>query len=77
MEVGSSEAVKFAADAINRTIAKTAVPDDPLLLQRDVATKTAELVIAQREANERQREQIELARQQLAEIKENGFRRIR
>jgi tape measure domain-containing protein len=77
MEVGSSEAVKFAADAINRTIAKTAVPDDPVLLQRDVATKTAELVIAQREANERQREQIELARQQLAEIKENGFRRIR
>jgi tape measure domain-containing protein len=77
MEVGSSEAVKFAADAINRTIAKTAVPDDPVLLQRDVATKTAQILMAQREANERHKVAIELAKMQLAELKENGFRRIR
>jgi hypothetical protein len=77
MEVGSSEAVKFAADAINQTIAKTAVPDDPVLLQRDVATKTAQILMAQREANERHKVAIELAKMQLAELKENGFRRIR
>lgn len=77
MEVGSAEAAKFAADAANASIAKVAVPEDPVLLQRDMANKTAELLIAQREANEKQRLQIELARMQLAEMKENGFRRIR
>jgi uncharacterized membrane protein len=33
--------------------------------------------MAQREANERHKVAIELAKMQLAELKENGFRRIR
>jgi hypothetical protein len=76
-EVGSAEAVRFAADAINASIAKTAVPEEPVRLQRDVARKTAEMLIAQREANARQEVQIELAKMQLAEMKANGFQRIR
>ena len=77
MEVGSAESVKFAADAINAGIAKVAVPDSPVVLQRDIAAKTAELLLAQRDANERQREQIDLAKRQLEAIKENGFQRFR
>lgn len=77
MEAGSAEAVKFAADAVNAEIAKVAVPDSPVVLQRDIAAKTAELLIAQRDANERQREQIDLAKRQLEAIKENGFQRFR
>jgi hypothetical protein len=77
MEAGSAEAVKFAADAINVSIAKVAVPEDPMLLQRDVAKKTAELLLAQREANLKAQQQIELAQMQLEEMKQNGFRRIR
>ena len=77
MEVGSADSVKFAADAINAGIAKVAVPDSPVVLQRDIAAKTAELLLAQRDANERQREQIDLAKRQLEAIKENGFQRFR
>jgi tape measure domain-containing protein len=77
MEAGSQDAVKFAADQINRSIAKAAVPDDPVILQRDIAKKTAELLLAQREANRLQAIQTELAKEQLIEMQNNGFRRIR
>jgi tape measure domain-containing protein len=77
MEAGSAEAVKFGADAINVSIAKVAVPEDPIVLQRDVAKKTAELLILQRANNLQQAEAIALAKQQLEEMKQNGFRRIR
>ena len=77
MEAGSQDAVKFAADQINRSISKVAVPDDPVILQRDIAKKTAELLLAQREANRLQAIQTELAKEQLTEMQNNGFRRIR
>jgi hypothetical protein len=77
MEAGSAEAAKFMADAVNRSISMSAVPDDPVRLQQEVAEKTAELLIAQREANAKQAQQIELARMQLDEMKNNKFTRFR
>jgi hypothetical protein len=77
MEIGSAESAKFFADQVNRQIGASVVKDEPAVLQKDIAKKTAELVIAQREANAKAQQQIELAQQQLAEMKENGFRRIR
>lgn len=77
MEIGSADYVNFFADRANATIAKAAVPDDPVVLQRELARKTAELLLAQREANARQAQQIELAKLQLAELRENRFQRIR
>lgn len=77
MEVGSSEAVKFAADAVNARIAGATVPNDPAATNREIAAKTAELLIAQREANARADRQIQLAERQLREMENNGFRRLR
>tara|TARA_R110000868_G_scaffold40_2_gene549 strand:- start:140 stop:2068 length:1929 start_codon:yes stop_codon:yes gene_type:complete len=77
MEVGSSEAVKFAADVVNASIAGAAVPNDPAATNREIAAKTAELLIAQREANARADRQIQLAERQLKEMENNGFRRLR
>jgi len=77
MEVGSADAAKFSADVVNQSISKTAVPDEAIVTQRDIAKKTAELVLAQRQANAWQAIQIELAEMQLNEMKQNGFRRIR
>jgi tape measure domain-containing protein len=77
IEAGSAEAAKFAADAVNASIAKRAVPDDPIVFQRDIAVKTAELLLAQREANDIQRQELEMARLQLAELKDNKFTRLR
>jgi hypothetical protein len=77
MEAGSAEAVKFAADAVNARIAGAAVPNDPAATNREIAAKTAELLIAQREANARADRQIQLAERQLKEMEENGFRRLR
>jgi tape measure domain-containing protein len=77
MESGSAEAVKFAADAVNARIAGAAVPNDPAATNREIAAKTAELLIAQREANARADRQIQLAERQLKEMEENGFRRLR
>ena len=77
MEAGSAEAVKFAADAVNARIAGAAVPDSPHATAKDIAAKTAELLIAQREANDLQATQIQLAEKQLAEMENNGFRRLR
>lgn len=77
MELDSADAAKFAADAVNVSIAKTAVPEDPIVLQRDVAKKTAELLMVSREQLAQEKIATDLARMQLAEMKENGFRRIR
>lgn len=77
MEVGSAEALNFMADAINNKIAKVAVPDDPMVLQRDVANKTAAILMAQNAANDKAQIQIELARGMLQELKDNKFARIR
>lgn len=77
MEVGSAEAVKFAADAVNASIAREAVPNDPAATNRDIAAKTAEILIAQREANAKHERGIRLAEQMLEEMQQNGFRRIR
>lgn len=77
MESGSTESVKFAADAVNARIAGSALPDTALTLNRDIAAKTAELLIKQREANALAARQIELAERQLKEMEENGFRRLR
>jgi hypothetical protein len=77
MEVGSAESIKFAADAANAEIARKAVPDLKAVTNGDIAAKTAELLIEQRHANEMQKQQIDLARRQLDEMKENGFKRFR
>jgi tape measure domain-containing protein len=77
MEVGSAESVKFAADAANADIARRAVPDLAAKTNGDIAAKTAELLIEQRHANDMQKQQIELAKKQLDEMKENGFKRFR
>jgi hypothetical protein len=77
MEAGSAEAVRFAADAVNARIAGDAVPNDPAATNREIAAKTAELLIAQREANALADRQIQLAERQLKEMEENGFRRLR
>ena len=77
MEVGSAESVKFAADAVNAGIAKVAVPDSPVILQRDIAVKTAALLMEQRHANEMAQQQVDLARKLLKEAEQNGFQRFR
>jgi hypothetical protein len=77
IEVGSAEAVKFSADAINARIAVAAVPDDPAATNREIAAKTVELLEAQRIANQHAERQIQLAERQLKEMEENGFRRLR
>jgi tape measure domain-containing protein len=77
MEIGSAESARFFADQVNRQIGASVVPDESIVLERDVAKKTAELLIAQRESNARQKELLGLAERQLAVMQENGFRRIR
>lgn len=77
MEIGSADAIKFAADAVNASIAKTAVPNDPAVTNRQIAEKTVELLLEQRLANAMQEKQIALAEKQLKEMEQNGFRRIR
>lgn len=77
IEVGSAEAAKFTADTVNRSIAASAVSEEPVLLQRDVAKKTAELLLLQREQKAQQEEQIRLAKLQLDAINDNKFTRLR
>jgi tape measure domain-containing protein len=77
IEAGSAEAVKFVADQINQQIGAKTVQEEMLVTNRDIAKKTAELLLAQREENEHAEAQIELSRRILAEMQNNGFRRIR
>jgi len=75
--VGSAEAVKFRADQINSRIGAAAVPDLPTPGEKEIADKQKEMLIAQREANRKQAEQLETAKELLIAFKENGFKRIR
>jgi tape measure domain-containing protein len=77
MEVGSAEAAKFFADQVNQQIGTKAVDDGMLATNRDLAKKTAELLLAQREENANTEAQLDLSRRMLAEMQNNGFRRIR
>jgi hypothetical protein len=77
MEAGSAQAAKFMADAVNKQIGAAMVPDKPTPGEQEIARKTAELLVAQREANVDVKNQIELSQQMLAEMRENGFRRLR
>lgn len=76
-EIGSSEYVKFFADQINRRIGAAAVPNAREVREIDIAKKTAELLLAQRDANIKQQRQIDIADAMLRELQENGFRRLR
>lgn len=77
MEVGLSESVKFAADAVNAGIARNAVPDLANKTNGEIAAKTAELVEEARHANRMAQDQIDLAKKQLDELQKNGFQRFR
>ena len=77
MEVGSAEAAKFMADQVNRSIADAVVPEKPTPGEKEIADKTRELLIAQREANAKQAEQLAEQKKLLAEFRENRFTRAR
>jgi len=77
IEAGSAEAVKFLTDQINQQIGVKTAQEEMLVTNRDIARKTAELLLAQREENEHAEAQIELSRRMLTEMQNNGFRRIR
>lgn len=77
IEVGSAGAAKFMADQVNAQIGAAVVPEKPTPGEKEIADKTRELLLAQRAANAEQARQSEVMRQQLAELKENRFTRIR
>jgi hypothetical protein len=77
MEEGSAEAVKFMADQVNAAIGAAVVPDMPTPGEQEIADKTEELLIEQRESNRKQGEQLEQTKLLLAAYKENGFKRVR
>lgn len=77
IEANSSQAAKFMADQVNRQIGAAAVPEQPTPGEDQIVRKAGELLVAQREANTRQDEQLTVMREQLAELKENRFTRIR
>jgi hypothetical protein len=77
MEVGSAAAAKFMADQMNAALGAAAMPEKPTPGEKEIADKTRELLLAQRAANEEQRRQSEVMRQQLAELKDNKVTRIR
>jgi len=77
MEEGSAEAVKFMADQVNASIGAAVVPDMPTPGEQEIADKTEELLIEQRESNRKQGEQLEQTKLLLAAYKENGFKRVR
>lgn len=77
IEVGSAGAAKFMADQVNAQIGAAVVPEKPTPGEKEIADKTRELLLAQRAANAEQARQSEVMREQLAELKENRFTRIR
>jgi len=77
MEAGSAEAIKFMADQVNASIGAAAVPELPTPGEKEIADKARELLIAQRESNAKQAEQLETTKQLLDAFKENKFTRIR
>jgi len=77
IEVGSAEAAKFSADAINRRIGAAAVPDKPTPGEHDIAVQAMHIFHEQRAANEKHERQLALLEDLVREAKDNGFRRIR
>jgi tape measure domain-containing protein len=77
MDADSAASAKFMADQVNRSIGAAAVPDLPTPGEKEIADKTKELLLAQREANKKQDEQLRTAKELLQEFKENKFQRIR
>ena len=77
IEAGSSEAARFMADQVNAQIGASAIPERPSPGEKEIADKTQELLVAQREANTQQTEELETMKQLLVQFKENGFKRIR
>jgi hypothetical protein len=77
MEFGSAGAAKFMADQANARIGAAAVPDRPTPGEKAIADKTQELLIAQREANNKHDKELEAMKLLLVQFKENGFRRVR
>ena len=73
MEVGSAEAAKFMADQANTRLASMAVPATPTPGEKEIAEKTQELLVAQREANDKQQMELDTMKQLLVAFKENGF----
>jgi hypothetical protein len=77
MDADSAASAKFMADQVNRSIGAAAVPDLPTPGEKEIADKTKELLLAQRESNRKQEEQLLATKELLAEFKENKFTRIR
>jgi hypothetical protein len=77
IEAGSSEAARFMADQVNAQIGASAIPERPSPGEKEIADKAEALLIAQREANAQQTEELETMKQLLVQFKENGFKRIR
>jgi hypothetical protein len=77
IEAGSAEAARFMADQANARIGAAAVPEKPTPGEKEIADKTEELLIAQREANAKQEQELQTMKLLLDEFKENGFRRVR
>jgi hypothetical protein len=77
MDADSAASAKFMADQVNRSIGAAAVPDLPTPGEKEIADKTKELLLAQRESNRKQEAQLTATKELLAEFKTNGFRRAR
>jgi tape measure domain-containing protein len=77
MEVGSADAAKFMADQVNAAIGAAAVPQTPTPGEKEIAEKTRELLIEQRQNNKKQEEQLKTMKDLLTEFKGNKFTRIR
>jgi hypothetical protein len=77
IEAGSSEAARFMADQVNAQIGAAAIPERPSPGEKEIADKAEALLVAQREANTKQAEELETMKQLLVQFRENGFKRIR
>jgi hypothetical protein len=77
MEAGSAEAARFMADQINQRIAEAAVPERVDPTQAEIAAKTREMLIEQRQQNATQAKELKAMQDLLVEFKQNGFRRHR
>jgi hypothetical protein len=77
IELGSSEAVKFAADQVNRQIGVAAVPEQPTPGETQIAWQAEKMFKEQQATNAKTDRQIALMESLLSEARENGFRRIR
>lgn len=77
MEAGSAEAAKFMADQVNDRIGAASVPPTPTPGEKEIADKAEELLLAQRDANTKQDEELKVMKDLLVAFKDNGFKRAR